>query len=745
MTTSNIYRPQAGRCLAISFVAVITLFPHGTFCVAQSAPKQRPEMGWSNDLNKYPGLLPELTHLFDRLQHEVEFPPVRAKSRILPLMSESTVFYAAFPNYGDASRQALEIFQQELRESSVLRNWWQHVNADSKINLEDALKNFHELSEYLGDEIVISGSVKGSEPSILFVAEVRKPGLKTFLQQMLAQLPATSRPALRILDQQDLATETDAPGQQASILVRPDFVIAASSVATLQSLNTGLSENHSTLSSTLFGRRLLQAYEKGLTIVAAADLQSLLKLVPEGSKDKEVALERSGFVGMKYLVWEHTTIGGRDVSQSELGFNGRRRGIASWLASPRRLGSLDFVSPKAMFTVSLALTSPAQIFDDIQELGSASASAANPNPMTMAAPMAQMLGVNLKDDLLNLLTGEIAIEVDSATPSVPIWRVMLGVKDAGHLQQTLNTLLAASHIEPECSEEGGLTYYSMTVPSPTKPMEIAYTFVDGYLLVGSSHETVTDAVRLHRSGRSLGKSESFLASLPPGHPAGVSGLMYDDPSAMMAMGLAQAPPEMKALLSQIVQPTTPMIIFAYGEQDAIRAATTSAAFDPTLVLLFGAVAIPNLLQTRTAANDASAVSTLRTVDTAEITYSAAYPERGFALNLAMLGTDPASPGTISADHAGLLDPTLGNPSCTASSWCVKNGYRFRVTAECRQKICTEFVAVATPVSTDTGRRNFCSTSEGMIRFRLGAPLAAPITAVECKSWQPLQSPSSTLK
>src|SRR3954467_9070630 len=58
-------------------------------------------------VNRYPGLLPELGRLLDRLQNNVTFPPERADSRLLPLLPSSTVGYLALPNYGGVARQAL--------------------------------------------------------------------------------------------------------------------------------------------------------------------------------------------------------------------------------------------------------------------------------------------------------------------------------------------------------------------------------------------------------------------------------------------------------------------------------------------------------------------------------------------------------------------------------------------------------------------------------------------------------------
>jgi hypothetical protein len=494
------------------------------------------------------------------------------------------------------------------------------------------------------------------------------------------------------------------------------------------------------MAATGFGQRIARAYESGVNIVGAADLHTILNVIPESDqpKEKQIALERSGFADMKYLVWQRKTIRGQDIIQSELSFKGPRHGAAAWLAPPRQLGSLDFVSPKAIFALSIALENPGRIFDDIQELASTSASASKPNPLAMAAPMAQMLGINLKDDLLSLLTGEVAVELDSTTPPAPAWRLMLGVNDPAHFQKTLTTLFAASHLEPQPFAEKGITSYSLSIPSPAKATEISYAFVDKYLVAASSREALTEAVAFHQRGGSLGKSQALLSAQPEGRTSGISLLLYEDPSALMRMSVAQAAPEMKELLAPMLEGSSPMVVRAYGDEDAIRAATSSSGFDPALVLVGAAVAIPNVLRARTAANETSAIATLRAINVAQVSYSASYPQRGFAPNLAMLGSDPAAPGDATANHAALIDATFAGPSCAASNWCEKSGYRFRVTAECRQRTCRNFIAVAMPVSTSTGTRHFCSTSDGVIRYRMGAPLDLGPSLSDCQTWPPLR-------
>ncbi len=269
-------------------------------------------------------------------------------------------------------------------------------------------------------------------------------------------------------------------------------------------------------------------------------------------------------------------------------------------------------------------------------------------------------------------------------------------------------------------------------------MEIGYAFVDGYLVIGSSRDVVAEAVRLHKSGESLAKSKKFLASLPAGHSPSASALLYQDPIAMTALRLRQVAPGMAESLAQLAPEGTPGAMWIYGEETAIREASTSSAMDVGGVLIVAAIAIPNLLRSRIAANEASAVGSVRTVNTAQVTYAATYSQRSYAPDLTTLGPDPRGPNVYTPGHAGLLDETLANKSCTADAWCTKSGYHFIVTAVCKQHICEEYVVIATPVDSNTGTRSFCSTSDAVIRFKMGPPLTSPVSASECKAWSPLQ-------
>lgn len=130
-----------------------------------------------------------------------------------------------------------------------------------------------------------------------------------------------------------------------------------------------------------------------------------------------------------------------------------------------------------------------------------------------------------------------------------------------------------------------------------------------------------------------------------------------------------------------------------------------------IILALAAMAIPNLLRSKISANEASAVSSLRTVATAQTTYMVAYPQEGFADALTKLAT-PRAGQPISKDAAGLLDWVLG----CATQPCPKAGYQFSITNAVGTPV-NGYQIVATPqLVGQTGRRGFCSDQVPRITY-----------------------------
>jgi len=121
-----------------------------------------------------------------------------------------------------------------------------------------------------------------------------------------------------------------------------------------------------------------------------------------------------------------------------------------------------------------------------------------------------------------------------------------------------------------------------------------------------------------------------------------------------------------------------------------------------IILIIAAIAIPNLIKSKMAANESSAVGSLRTVTTANIAYSTACPQIGFAASLAELQA-----GASCAAAANEIDNTLSTGK--------KSGYSFTYTPGSGTPV-TSFKTTAIPQSTSSGTRGFYVDESGVIRF-----------------------------
>jgi type IV pilus assembly protein PilA len=150
-----------------------------------------------------------------------------------------------------------------------------------------------------------------------------------------------------------------------------------------------------------------------------------------------------------------------------------------------------------------------------------------------------------------------------------------------------------------------------------------------------------------------------------------------------------------------------------------------------IILIIAAIAIPNLLRARIAANESSAVSAIRTVNTAEVSYQSAYPTVGYSTTLGQLGpgaagaTCPAG-GPLST-NACLIDSVLSNAITPGTA---KSGFYYAeagVVGAGGTLILTYGVGAAPSAFNQTGVRNFCSSEDGVIHFNVGAAGATPVS------------------
>ncbi|HMI54031.1 MAG TPA: prepilin-type N-terminal cleavage/methylation domain-containing protein [Candidatus Saccharimonadales bacterium] len=135
-----------------------------------------------------------------------------------------------------------------------------------------------------------------------------------------------------------------------------------------------------------------------------------------------------------------------------------------------------------------------------------------------------------------------------------------------------------------------------------------------------------------------------------------------------------------------------------------------------IILIIAAIAIPNLLRSKMAANESSAVGSLRSINTAEVAYATAYPNVGYSATLGNLGG--ANPCTALAATSCLIDDTLAKSNVTA-----KSGYlaTYAVGAASGGIFPTYTIKNDPANRGTTGQRSFFSDQSGVIRYNVSSP------------------------
>jgi len=125
-----------------------------------------------------------------------------------------------------------------------------------------------------------------------------------------------------------------------------------------------------------------------------------------------------------------------------------------------------------------------------------------------------------------------------------------------------------------------------------------------------------------------------------------------------------------------------------------------------VILIIAAIAVPNFLKSRLRANEASAVASLRVINTAAVTYSITYPDMGFPAQLTTLGG--ANPCSASSTQACLIDDSLSQGN--------KSGYSFVLTGDGAVPSVSYIVAGTPQAIGSSGQRMFCTDQTAVIHY-----------------------------
>src|SRR5215471_5865958 len=153
-----------------------------------------------------------------------------------------------------------------------------------------------------------------------------------------------------------------------------------------------------------------------------------------------------------------------------------------------------------------------------------------------------------------------------------------------------------------------------------------------------------------------------------------------------------------------------------------------------IILIIAAIAIPNLMQSKRAANESAGAANMRTIISSEHTFNSLYfPTTGyFADTLGRLG--PPVAGCVApapnSTNACLLDVNLG----CAGPPCTKDAYQYTITAVGAYPTVTDYIAFGTPAGSTFAQKDYCVVSDGVLTVKPDTAVpAAAITVSPCPS------------
>ncbi len=492
------------------------------------------DVAWSENSQKYLALLGELSAISKKLD-AIPGPGMRYSSKLTAGLPANTAVFVSMPNLASTLAEANSIFEERAKQSPVLEEWW---NAEGARNVRKIVEQVRTVSDYLGDEIVLAVPASGGSLGLpVMVAEERKPGLKELLVQPQSGLSVVERGGLVMVGGRK-------PGQ------------------------TALSTS-SGFEGTEFGKRVAQSYASGAGWLFAADMEQILPEHVTDSKDV------TGLHDIRYLIVERKQNMGRTENSATVSFLGTRTGIASWIAAPGPMGTLDFISPDATFAASFVVNNPAAVLSQISST--------------------VLPGVDVASDIASTLGGEVTIAVDGPLLPTPSWKVAVEVNNPARLEWSIEQVVKAAPPEDkvQLANEvvGGLTYYTLT--SAKSPLAVNYVFTDGYLLIAPNHGLLATSIQNRTSGTTLTQSTTFRQQLPQNGQMNFSALAYYNPStaiAPMADQLKQTKfltADQQKALDTLTADRAPTLIYVYAEPDRIVAATRGSFFGLGLDTLVG--------------------------------------------------------------------------------------------------------------------------------------------------------------
>jgi hypothetical protein len=547
------------------------------------------EIAWSRNAARYAQTLASLAALNKEL-NAVAKPGVRFSTRLLDMMPENTVLYAALPNLGTTIAESNRIIEERVQQNPALKDWFENRHQKGP-GMNQAISTIKEFGDQLGDEIVAGAVMSDSgDPEPVVLAELKNPaGFRAFFDAEMLKLGGQGKtpPVQWVEDPKTAQAAASSGNGPIYVWIAGDILVASPKLNQLQAVAKAAPA--SSFASTPFHDRITGVYREGAGLVIAADLEKIiartrgLRRIAVGDKHEE-ALNELGVFNMKSFVLDQKDSDGKTHTRAVLSYAESTHGVTSWLAQPAPMGSLEYISPDANLVAGFVVKNPTALVDDLLGV----LNTVSPDLNKKLAELQSDHGLDLRKDFAAPLGGEYAFAIDGPILPTPSWKLVFEVNDPAHLQQAFERVV--DEINKQMAKEGknglgwdkadagGHTYY--TLRSKDFGVEVNYVFANGYMIAGPTRALIENALKYHDSGITLRHSPRFMAGLPADGNTNFSALVYHNlaplvqPFANRISNTAQSAEQQKAIAAMAAN-MQPTLAYAYAFGDRIEFASNT--------------------------------------------------------------------------------------------------------------------------------------------------------------------------
>jgi len=526
-----------------------------------------------------------LTRLSHEIDQAVASPGLRYDSSLLDLAPAETVIFIGVPNVSQSLNQAYAMLEEKIDSNDILRDWWQEsVGTESQDELRQAMEMIRDWGEQLGEEIAVTMQKPGRDvEDPLVLARLTHPAtFPGFVEAEMGRLAAEHGeiPAFQVFEG-DLALATADPADRDGDVffwVQGDLVAISFKLDQLYALAAERQTGSRDFAGGAFHSRLADVYREGAQWVVGVDVGTLSAESGQGCGGE--MLEEMGLLDLQHVIGERKERGDRTENRVVLTFDQPRKGLASWLAEPAAMGSMDFISPDASLAAGFVMREPASVVDELFGiLGSDDAEFEQ-----QLDEFQNEHGIDIRKDIAAALGGEFAFALDGPVLPNPSWKLVMEVYDPDQLQRSLEWAVGEINRQAEGSEFQGLTLGSskhggrdfFELRSTDTGLAAHYTFVDGYMVAGASRALVDRALRIRDSGINLTNAPGFISRLPADGELNFSGAFYQNLGPILGSlsrhigdAAGRLSPDHQQMIEQIGTMNEPTLTLAYGEPSRI--------------------------------------------------------------------------------------------------------------------------------------------------------------------------------